>query len=47
MKKYIRIESTDKDRKLINEKILKGEIKYAYYAFDDDKYYHYYLIIKE
>ena len=46
--KYIRLveDAILDERKLINDRINKGELSFAYYAIDNDKGYHYYLIIK-
>lgn len=46
--KYIRLaeDAILDERKLINDRVNKGELSFAYYAIDSDKGYHYYLIIK-
>jgi hypothetical protein len=46
--KFIRvcIESKQAEFKAIGERVQRGEIKLAYYAIDNGKGYHYYLVIK-
>lgn len=47
--KYIRIceDANSDERRLITDKLSRGEIVFGYYAIDNDKSYHYYLIIKK
>lgn len=47
--KYVRIalDAKAEDKKEFSEKVQKGELKLAYYAIDNDKGYHYYLVIKK
>jgi hypothetical protein len=46
--KYVRlaIDASADDRKVIWDKIQKGELKEAYFAVDGDKAYHYYEVLK-
>ena len=45
--KYIRFSVDLKDNfKAIGDRIQKGELKWAYYAIDGDKGYHYYMVLK-
>lgn len=46
--KFIRISAlaTRDEFKAISERAQKGELKYGYYAIDNDKGYHYYLVIQ-
>lgn len=47
--KYIRIpyESNQEERKQMNDRVHKGELKYGYFAIDGDKSYDYYLVLKK
>jgi hypothetical protein len=49
--KYIRFSfeelSNNENISTINRRVLNGEIKYAYYATDNDIGYHYYIIVKK
>lgn len=47
--KYIRIalDATSDERKIFSDRVAKGEIKLAYFAVENDKGYHYYLVIKK
>jgi hypothetical protein len=47
--KYVRIalDAKPEERSEISTKIKSGEIKYAYYATDNDKGYHYYIVLKK
>lgn len=47
--KYVRIalDASSDERKVITERVISGELKLAYYATDNDKGYHYYLVIKK
>lgn len=45
--KYIRIAGDSKQEfKAISERIQRGEVKWVYYASDNGKGYHYYLVIQ-
>jgi len=46
---YIRIamDAKNEERKVLNDRILKGELKPAYFAVDGNKGYHYYLEIQK
>ncbi len=45
--KYIRVSSKAKieELRLISERVQRNEIKWAYYAADGDKGYHYYIVL--
>lgn len=47
--KYVRIalDAKAEERNEFSQKVKNGELKYAYYATDNDKGYHYYLVIKK
>jgi hypothetical protein len=47
--KYVRIalDAKQEERNEFSQKVNNGELKYAYYATDNDKGYHYYLVIKK
>lgn len=47
--KYVRLALDAKmdERREFSEKVQKGELKLAFYAIDNDKGYHYYLVIKK
>jgi hypothetical protein len=47
--KYVRIalDAKQEERNEFSQKVKNGELKYAYYATDNDKGYHYYLVIKK
>jgi hypothetical protein len=47
--KYVRIalDAKQEERREFSEKIQKGELKLAYFATENDKGYHYYLVIKK
>ena len=47
--KYIRIalDAKAEERSEFSAKVKSGEIKYAYYATDNDKGYHYYIVLKK
>ena len=47
--KYIRIalDAKPEERNEFSAKVKSGEIKYAYYATDNDKGYHYYIVLKK
>jgi len=47
--KYVRLalDAKKEERIEFSEKVYKGELKLAYYASDNDKGYHYYLVIKK
>jgi len=47
--KYIRIceDASSDERRLITDKLGRGDIVFGYYAIDNDKGYHYYLILKK
>lgn len=47
--KYVRIKFDDnqEERKQMNDRTMKGEFKYAYFAIDNDVYYDYYLVLKK
>lgn len=47
--KYVRIalDAKGEERSEFSAKVKIGEIKYAYYATDGDKEYHYYKILKK
>jgi hypothetical protein len=47
--KYVRYSSKDYqgNKVIISEKLLKGEMKFAYFAIDGDDFYHYYILIKK
>ncbi len=47
--KYVKIalDAKGEERSSFTTKVKNGEIKYAYYATDGDKGYHYYLVIKK
>jgi hypothetical protein len=47
--KYVRIsiEATNEERKAFNEKFKSGDIKFAYCGIENDKLYHYFLILKK
>lgn len=46
---YVRIalDAKAEERKILNERVLKGELKSAYFAVDGNKSYHYYLEIQK
>lgn len=46
--KYVRIalDATSDERKGFTDRVIKGELKLAYFAVENDKGYHYYLVIK-
>ena len=48
VEKYIRIaqDATMEEKKQIGGRVEKGEITLAYYALDNDKGYHYYIVNK-
>ena len=47
--KYIRISigASVEDYKKINDRVLREEIKWAYYGIDNDKGYQYYIVLKK
>ena len=47
--KYIRYASKNysRDKVVISEKLLKNEMKFAYFAIDGDDFYHYYILTKK
>jgi hypothetical protein len=47
--KYIRLatDSKQEEFKAISERVHRGELKWAYYATDNGKGYHHYLVIKK
>ena len=47
--KYVRLalDAKGEERNAIVEKVKSGELKLAYYATENDKGYHYYLVIKK
>lgn len=47
--KYVRIceDANSDERRLITDKLGRGDIVFGYYAIDNDKGYHYYLITKK
>lgn len=47
--KYVRYSSKDyqSNKVIISEKILKDEMKFAYFAIDGDDFYHYYILTKK
>lgn len=47
--KYVRValDAKAEERNEFTQKVKNGELKYAYYATDNDKGYHYYLVIKK
>ena len=47
--KYVRIslDAKAEERSEFSAKVKSGEIKYAYYATDSDKGYHYYIVLKK
>lgn len=47
--KYVRLalDAKGDERNEIVEKVKRGELKLAFYATDNDKGYHYYLVIKK
>tara|TARA_R110000868_G_scaffold303943_1_gene564442 strand:+ start:155 stop:487 length:333 start_codon:yes stop_codon:yes gene_type:complete len=47
--KYIKIalDAKPEERSEFSSKVKSGEIKYAYYATDSDKGYHYYIVLKK
>jgi len=47
--KYVRIalDAKAEERNEFSQKVKNGELKYAFYATDNDKGYHYYLVIKK
>ena len=47
--KYVRIsiEATNEERKAFNVKFKVGEIKFAYCGVENDKLYHYYIVLKK
>ena len=47
--KYVKIalDAKQEERSEFSAKVKSGEIKYAYYATDSDKGYHYYLVLKK
>ena len=47
--KYVKISSDAKaeEFKSIGEQVQKGEVKWAYYTIENDKGFHYYIIIKK
>ena len=47
--KYARLSMDAKmdERKDFVEKVKNGELRFAYYAIDNDKGYHYYIVIKK
>jgi hypothetical protein len=46
--KYVRYASSEyaKNKAIISEKLLKNEMKFAYFAIDGDDFYHYYILTK-
>ena len=46
--KYVRLatDASIDDKKVIWDKVQKGELKEAYFAVDGDKSYHYYEVLK-
>jgi glycerophosphoryl diester phosphodiesterase len=47
--KYVKValDAKAEERNEFVQKVKNGELKYAYYATDNDKGYHYYLVIKK
>ena len=47
--KYVRIalDAKPEERVEFTSKVKSGELKYAYYATDSDKGYHYYIVLKK
>ena len=47
--KYVRValDAKAEERNEFLQKVKSGELKYAFYATDNDKGYHYYLVIKK
>lgn len=47
--KYVRYceDTNQEEKKIFADKVHKGELAYGYYAIDNDKGYHYFLIIKK
>ena len=47
--KYVRValDAKAEERNQFTAKVKNGELKYAYYATDSDKGYHYYLVLKK
>ncbi len=47
--KYVRValDAKAEERNQFTTKVKNGELKYAYYATDNDKGYHYYLVLKK
>ena len=47
--KYVRValDAKAEERNQFTSKVKNGELKYAYYATDSDKGYHYYLVLKK
>ena len=47
--KYVRYceDTNQEEKKIFADKVHKGELSYGYYAIDNDKGYHYFLIIKK
>jgi hypothetical protein len=47
--KYVRIalDAKPEERVEFTSKVKSGELKYAYYATDNDKGYHYYIVLKK
>jgi hypothetical protein len=47
--KYVRValDAKAEERNSFTTKVKNGELKYAYYATDSDKGYHYYLVLKK
>jgi len=45
--KYVRVSTKAQieELRLISERVQKGELKWAYYAADGDKGYHYYIVL--
>ena len=46
--KYVRYASSEylKNKAIISEKLLKNEMKFAYFSIDGDDFYHYYILTK-
>lgn len=46
--KFVRLalDANADERRAINERVAKGELKLSYYATDNDKGYHYYEVLK-
>ena len=47
--KYVRYASSqyNQNKNIISEKLLKNEMKFAYFAVDGDDFYHYYILTKQ